>query len=243
MKSVLMLATDYNKMKAGWFTPYSWAMSIKFDGERAYWTGEKLISRYGNLIHAPQDWLDRWVVPGVALDGELYLGRGRFQDLRRIVSRTVNYVSWEEVEYKIFDQPQCGVGFSVTAPHINVTYTVPASWNEVITAMDAELDLGGEGVMLRRLGSYWVNKRTRDLVKVKPFNDDVGVVIGYNAGKGKYEGMLGSLQVAWNGTTFDLSGIRDDERWEHLWPIGSQIRFKYLSLTDAGKPREPRYMR
>jgi DNA ligase-1 len=45
----LQKATIYNEnMKIN-----NWYMSEKLDGIRAYWDGEKLLSKNGNIIHAP----------------------------------------------------------------------------------------------------------------------------------------------------------------------------------------------
>src|SRR5262245_58339892 len=57
---------DFDLNLAGWW------MSEKLDGFRAYWDGQKFISRLGNLIHAP-DWFMAGL-PDVPLDGELWLG-------------------------------------------------------------------------------------------------------------------------------------------------------------------------
>ena len=50
-----------------------WWMSEKLDGVRAYWDGKQFLSRQGNLFHAPQWFIDG--LPGIALDGELWIGR------------------------------------------------------------------------------------------------------------------------------------------------------------------------
>lgn len=246
MKSIVMTSYDYRKLNPGWFSPGRWAMSEKFDGERAYWTGSSLVSRYGNKIHAPPWWVDRWIGGYMGrLDGELWLGRGRFQELRSIVSRTVNYVDWTNVQYCIFDAPVVGVGFTHLDPKINVAYTLPASWSEVEDAVGRVVGDGGEGVMLRRLGSYWVDKRSRDLVKIKPWLDDVGTVVGYSDGVGRLSGMVGAVLVVWNGKEFGISGFTDAERLvaKDRWPVGSAIRFRYVGLTDDGVPREARFFR
>ena len=60
-----------------------WWLSEKLDGVRAYWDGTQFISRQGNLYHAP-DWFSAGL-PKVALDGELWLGRKKFQDRKSVV--------------------------------------------------------------------------------------------------------------------------------------------------------------
>ena len=51
-------------------------VSEKFDGVRGYWDGERLLTRGGELIQAPQWFTAGW--PKLPLDGELWAGRGRF---------------------------------------------------------------------------------------------------------------------------------------------------------------------
>ena len=54
-----------------------WWMSEKLDGVRAYWDGAQFLSRQGNRYHAP-DWFTAGL-PDEPLDGELWLGRKKFQ--------------------------------------------------------------------------------------------------------------------------------------------------------------------
>ena len=53
-------------------------MSEKLDGMRAVWDGTALYSRAGNPISMPASFA-ACLPPAFALDGELFLGRGRFQ--------------------------------------------------------------------------------------------------------------------------------------------------------------------
>ena len=52
-------------------------VSEKFDGVRAYWDGEQLLSRGRHPIHAPAWFTQGW--PAEPADGELWAGRGGFQ--------------------------------------------------------------------------------------------------------------------------------------------------------------------
>lgn len=115
-----------------------------------------------------------------------------------------------------------------------------------------ETELGGEGIMLRNPKSYWIPKRTPNLLKVKPVLDSEGTVVGWNPGKGKLEGMMGNLVLEWRGQRFELSGFTDEERrleeerigrYPTHFPNGTIVTFKYMGLTDDGLPREARYFR
>ena len=77
----LLLAESWD----GVLDPTGWLLSEKLDGVRAYWDGKQFLSRQGNLYHAPE-----WFVaglPNVPLDGELWLGRKKFQRAVSIVRR------------------------------------------------------------------------------------------------------------------------------------------------------------
>ena len=58
--------------------PTGWLLSEKYDGVRGYWDGRQMWSRGGVLIRL-SDAL-RAALPPFALDGELWAGRGRFEE-------------------------------------------------------------------------------------------------------------------------------------------------------------------
>ena len=127
-RELLQLAKSYDPKKHG---IAGWMMSEKLDGMRAFWDGgisrgmepglvpwssphkssgtrlpaTGLWSRYGKVIYAPPWWLD--CLPAYPLDGELYLGPGRFQELMGITRRTVNVLDteWVDLKYYVFEAP------------------------------------------------------------------------------------------------------------------------------------------
>ncbi len=131
-------------------------------------------------------------------------------------------------------------------------------------------DMGGEGLVLRDPNSCWMGKRNEWCLKVKKLHDMEGVVMGYKAGLGKLEGLIGSvtIRIVIEGIgerQFDLSGFTDQERelvtvdgsklevvpgasvsenvTSSRFPRGSKITFRYRELTNDGLPREARYLR
>ena len=58
--------------------PIGWYLSEKYDGYRALWDGKNFRSRNNNIYNVPEQF-SRWLPPGIALDGELFLGRDKFQ--------------------------------------------------------------------------------------------------------------------------------------------------------------------
>src|SRR5206468_3851452 len=86
-----------------------WWMSEKLDGVRAYWDGTQFLSRLGNLFHAP-DWFVEGL-PELPLDGELWIGRKKFQRTVSIVRRQDKNEVWNEVRFLVFDAPAAPGGF------------------------------------------------------------------------------------------------------------------------------------
>jgi DNA ligase-1 len=69
--------------------PIGWWASEKWDGIRALWDGEKMISR-GSGVGKPKvytyvpEWFKNTLPPGIPLDGEIWIGRGLFQKTSRL---------------------------------------------------------------------------------------------------------------------------------------------------------------
>ena len=95
----LLLAEKYHQdidLAAYW-------VSEKLDGVRAFWDGHNLVSRGGNAFAAPP-WFTAGF-PAVALDGELWVGRGKFEETVSVVSRHAPHDGWRQVRYMVFDLP------------------------------------------------------------------------------------------------------------------------------------------
>ena len=60
-----------------------WLMSEKLDGWRVMWTGSEFVTREGNVLDAPE-WFKAGM-PVVALDGELFAGRGEFNAIQGLI--------------------------------------------------------------------------------------------------------------------------------------------------------------
>src|SRR3954452_17715049 len=183
-----------------------WWMSEKLDGVRAYWDGKQFLSRQGNLYHAP-DWFVE-ALPQTPLDGELWIGRKKFQRTVSVVRRQDKSDLWKEVKFLVFDAPAAGGGFEERVELIKETLArrksdfVQPHDHQLCRDVDclrAELArveaLGGEGLMLRQPGSKYEAGRSATLLKVKSFHDAEAIVIGHLDGAGKHKGRLGAIQV------------------------------------------------
>jgi DNA ligase 1 len=234
--------------------PEGWWMSEKLDGVRAYWDGNKFLSRLGNEYLAP-DWFKE-NLPETPLDGELWLGRKKFQETVSIVRRQDKNDEWKKINFVVFDAPLFPGTFEQRSfwcrQYMDKNNPPHAHWHEHILCrglahLQSELarveQLGGEGLMLRKPGSEYIEGRSSTLLKVKTFHDAEARVVDYVAGSGKYKGKTGGLLVELkDGTRFSVgTGLSDAER-NSPPSIGTIIVFRYQELTDNGIPRFPSYI-
>ena len=85
-----------------------WVMSEKLDGIRAYWDGKKLLTRSGNIIHAPS-WFTK-DYPPFEIDGELWTKRKDFENIVSIVQDKTPSKEWREIKHYIFEVPNAKGG-------------------------------------------------------------------------------------------------------------------------------------
>lgn len=239
---------DHETDLAGWW------MSEKLDGVRAYWDGERFVSRLGNPYLAPA-WFTAGF-PKTPLDGELWLDRKAFQRTVSVVRRQDRGDAWREIKFLVFDAPAHGGDFEARVDHYQRAVAAAGSAHlhahahercRGVDHLRAELArveaLGGEGLMLRRPGSAYEVGRSMTLLKVKSFFDSEARVVGHQAGSGRHRGRLGALLVELpDGTSFAVgSGLSDAERAAPP-PVGAIITFRYQELSDGGVPRFPTYV-
>lgn len=231
-------------------------LSEKLDGMRGYWNGTQLLTRQGNLIHSPEWFTQSW--PTNAMDGELWIKRDHFQQtLSCVRKKLVDQACWQLVRFMIFDLPEHGGTFTerVTAMQrltkiANSSYLSMIKQFKLTTIEQLDQTLNkviknkGEGLMLHRNNAYYHVGRTTNIMKLKQHQDAEATVIAHIKGKGKYQGMLGALQVkTTEGIIFKIgSGFSDKERHEPP-EIGSLITFKHNGKTKAGIPRFARFFR
>lgn len=232
-------------------------VSEKLDGVRAYWDGERFWSRGGNEYRAP-DWFTMGF-PDVPMDGELWMGRGRFAELSGAVRRLEPVdPSWRQIRFMVFDLPTLNQPFSERiaamkallqpspSPYLAMVAQRRATDHEqLMSALDTLVSEGGEGLMLRRGGSLHSAGRSDDLLKVKRYDDAEAVVVAHLAGSGKYEGMLGSVRVRRedDGRQFHIGTGFSDEQRENPPPVGATITYKYYGFTSTGLPRFASFLR
>ena len=170
---------------------------------------------------------------------------------------------WEKITYMVFDLPLVNLPFEERykmmktilkdVPHVKVVENTKISSVAQFNKIHKDLvSKGAEGTMIRTANSYYQNKRSKDLLKVKDFHDAEVVVIGHETGSGRNANILGALIVKWQksgmGTNiFKVgSGFNDQQRnnYKTLFKIGTVITIQYFEIDKTSqKPRFPIFMR
>ena len=248
----LMLASDWSTKE----DPAAHLVSEKLDGVRAFWDGQTLRFRSGRVIAAP-GWFTV-ALPAVALDGELWLGRGRFDELSGLVRRAIPVDDdWRPVRYMVFDLPGASEPFAERVQRLQAVLAQAAQpWLQAVSQQrvpDAQalqallattVQAGGEGLVLHRADALWAPGRSSALRKLKPQPDDEARVVGHLPGKGRLRGRLGALLLEMpSGQRFALgSGFTDAQRADPP-PIGSLVTYRYRERTPQGVPRFASFLR
>ena len=236
--------------------PSRYLVSEKYDGVRGVWDGATLRFRSGRVVPAPA-WFTAQL-PRVPLDGELWVGRGRFDEVSGIVRKAVPIdAEWRRLRYLVFELPgapgsfaeraariEAIVGRSAAPALVAVRQTTLSDRAALQRALAATIAQGGEGLVLHLASAPATTGRGDTMLKLKPSLDAEATVIGHHAGKGKYEGLLGALELRTpQGRRFLIgSGLSDAVRREPP-AIGSVVTYRYRDLTGTGLPRFASFLR
>ena len=232
-----------------------WA-SEKLDGIRALWNGKFLHTRSGKRIYAPH-WFSK-SLPKIALDGELWAGRGLFHVVQRtVLDKVPSDSAWRNIFFVVFDLPNKPGNYKIRYEELNnilniknQTHIIPIqqkalkSDGDLMAFLSQIENLGGEGVMLRDLNSPYLSGRNNSLLKLKSYRDQEARVIGYKQGKGRLKGKIGSILVRTedNLEFYIGSGLTDEQRSSPP-KLGTVVTFKYSGVTQNGIPRFARLLR
>lgn len=236
-------------------------VSEKFDGVRGYWDGQQLWTRGGERVAAPAWFTAGW--PPVAMDGELWAGRGQFgKALSTVRQQTPNDSAWRVMRFMVFDLPAQGGPFTDRIPVLNgVVSQIDQHWVQAVVQLKVTspqaLQLllaqtvknGGEGLMLHRGASLYKGLRSDDLLKLKTHEDAEATVVAHVPGQGKYAGKLGALLVempALDGQPaqrFKLGTGFSDAQRQNPPAIGLRVTYRFRGMNDSGIPRFASFVR
>lgn len=236
--------------------PTGYYMSEKLDGVRCLWTGSQMYSRNANRYYPPAFFTKDF--PGSPLDGELWVGRSTFQKCVSIVrKKTPLEHEWRLVQYLVFDAPGLNLPFNkryekleewfskIDSPYIKLhKHEICKGPEHLMREHERVEKLGGEGMMLRDPKSYYENRRSKTLLKVKNFDDDEATVLAHEEGTSRLQGMMGAIRVRNSqGVVFSIgSGFSDAQR-RNPPKIGSKITYKYQGVSTSNTPRFPIFLR
>jgi DNA ligase-1 len=210
--------------------------------------------------------------PNAVLDGEFFNPdyRQQLNKLAKIIARKVDFTdehirqSEEMVRYYIYDGYGFNTALSVDAPYWerkawitrNVIgkykYTEQVDTHAIQTEgqmhdlYEILCDEGHEGAILRNLDSgYEKNKRSRNLLKLKPEDDAEADIIAIHEGTGNWGGVAKTATLLWNGKKFDATFkgsyaelkvvLNNPQDW-----IDHNLTFLYNGLTGLGTPNYAR---
>jgi len=253
--------------------PVDWSEKVfiqpKLDGVRCIFTKDGAYSRTGkefkNLAHIKYDLTDYFRKhPNSVLDGELY-NHALKNDFEKIISLVRKQKPTDQdardakhlVQYHVYDTIAEGPDYEsrfnwlrtnlpIAASMTLIKNTVVDSYDEAKMLHNVHLAQGYEGSMLR-LNKPYEQKRSYNLQKFKDFSDTEATIIGYEAGKGKFTGLIGKFFMQdddgnefgcpiGKGYNFaDRKNILDNV---HDY-IGQRATFTYFQRTQAGSYRHP----
>ena len=246
----------------------------KLDGVRCIFTKDGAYSRTGKQFHNLQHIELRLKAffklnPDVQLDGELYN-----HDLRDNFEQIISLVRKQKptdedrlnaanmIQYHVYDYIVPFIGYEARLKWLSENWVL--WWSGVIIPVethrvnkyeeavnmhyDGFLKQGYEGSILRLNGPY-EQKRSYNLQKFKDFSDNEATIVGYEAGKGKFTGLIGKFfMIDDNGIEFGCpigKGYNYDDRRFILNNvhdyIGQRATFTYFERTKAGNYRHPLY--
>ena len=212
--------------------------------------------------------------PDLVLDGELYNHEYRYK-LNEIISLVRKTklssitdaefaASEDKVDYYVYD------GWGFTAGKVEITeetscsvrrlaltnllegikdvVPVPYNWANNVGEVDRwyreYVDDGYEGAIIRIDGAY-EHKRSNNLLKYKPEQDDEGIILDITDGTGNWKGAAYNVTLKWKDKVFDgvFTGsyelrakiLKEKKNW-----IGKEVTFTFMALTGKGTPNSAR---
>jgi len=192
------------------------------------------------------------------MDGELWMGRGTFEKLSGIVRKIQpHHNDWRKVRYMVFELPEHPGTFTRRVRKmVKLTENLKISWLHpipqirlnseyaLLNMLDEIVTKGGEELMLHRTDSLYHSGRSDDLLKLKPWQDAEATGVEILPGKGKFNGMMGSLLVTdESARRFRIgTGFSNKER-KNPPAVGTVITYKFTGTTKKGLPKFASFLR
>ena len=254
--------------------PIDWTKKVfvqpKLDGVRCLFNKDGAYSRTGkqflNVDHLQNDLQDFFEkFPTIVLDGELY-NHDLKHDFEKIISLVRKQKPTEQDRFEAAGLVQFHVYDVITEPNFTYEFrynmlrlqlpivtsmtlvknTLVESYDEAEMLHKVHLAQGYEGSILR-LNEPYEQKRSYNLQKFKDFSDTEATIVGYEAGKGKFEGLIGKFLMQDDdgnkfgcpiGKGYDFAARKNILNNIHDY-MGKRATFTYFQRTNAGSYRHP----
>lgn len=207
--------------------------------------------------------------PNGVIDGEGYNHEYRYKlnEIMSILRKTVNVTdevikrSAEKIKFYVYDGYNIGNAKQTDSLIVRrkalaevlkdipgivvVTGEVINNEKELLKKYQEYLDDGYEGAMYRDADSPYENKRSKYLLKVKPEDDDEGIILDIKQGTGNWAETGKTITLNWHGKEFDATLKSSIEEGKKFWNdknqwIGKEVTFLYMGLTGHGTPNYAR---
>lgn len=252
-----MLAQKYEKFTVPVFS------QGKLDGIRCLANKDGLWSRQNkpivsvpHIVEALQPLFEKH--PDAVLDGELYNHelKDDFNKIASIVRKTKPTdddfnLAEELIQYHVYDLPSCDETFKNRNEELNSLISnipfivnVETKWHEDEESLDKAyeelISLGYEGQMIRFDAPY-EQKRSKNLLKRKDFQDDEFEFICFEEGKGNWSGYAKSVKLRLKDGREFGAGIKGNQDFckDLLDKVFKIVTVRYFALTPDGIPRFP----
>lgn len=269
-----MLASRWDKLESKVVVSKEHPIYIqrKLDGCRNIAMSDKLQTRTGKVWTAVPHIAQKLKpvfekYPDLILDGELYAHSSEednFSEIVSIIRKTKPTVadlqkSAETVQYWIYDLPSNPGVFSERFAELQSifqefnldnsfvlveTFKVEDK-SEVAKYLEQFVSEGYEGAIVR-LDAPYENKRSKNLLKVKQFNDEEFPIIRIEEGRGNLSGKAGRVVVDVDGVEVAAGLKFSHEEAEQIWNnrdyyVGKKATIKYFGdKTPDGSLRFPK---
>lgn len=248
-------------------------VQAKLDGIRCYITKDGAFTRTGkeimNIEHIKAELKEFFDLhPSYTLDGELYNHKlkDNFNKIVSLVrkqkpSQEDSKASKELIQFHWYDivtqekQRERTARIELLYKHffgrrmftsVGMVRTFEVRNEEEIASMHKQYLLDGyEGTIVRLNGQY-EQKRSKNLQKVKDFEDTEATIIGVVEGKGKLVGAVGKFLmrdpegVEFGAPAGKFTHVQRREMWENRdWYLGKVATFEYFQRTPDNSYRHP----
>eukprot|EP00026_Physarum_polycephalum_P000561 Phypoly_transcript_00562.p1 GENE.Phypoly_transcript_00562~~Phypoly_transcript_00562.p1 ORF type:complete len:1320 (+),score=101.35 Phypoly_transcript_00562:116-4075(+) len=168
-----------------------WWMGEKYDGVRCFWDphDKQLYTRHGQEIKMHPKFTSVYsnTSPHIVLDGEIWCGRGSFFESQVPVQSDSENVDWSMLRVICFDEASHHMKdspfeerysyilshFPATDPTVIVASRfLVETCNVLSQCLHQVVELGGEGVILRKSLSLYLPGRSTSLIKLKASKGD-----------------------------------------------------------------------